>query len=345
MVNVLPDIRWPGFRVGLPEDQPGFRISDDGSVRTGFAADPSLVSFGGHDPYGNPASAADPGSLGTPDASDGGVYPATDRAGDPIVGRPPSQDPARWTSNPAASRYVNASGNPSSISERFGPFLADVRDFSARLVALQAPQASTVSGRVRLGAIASVQSGALPQALRTVRDRHPALDVEVSLDDSDKLLVELKAGRIDAAVLVRPQSGGSSRLSWQNLGSQPFVLLAPPGTSGTSAHELLRRLDLIRYDTALTGGQIAARYVAQLAPRARVAMEIRSIDAIVAMVSAGLGVSIVPQPRKALLDAHGVRELRLKGGPTRQIAFVRRRPDAANRNISAVYSAVAAAYA
>jgi len=52
-----------------------------------------------------------------------------------------------------------------------------------------------------------------------------------------------------------------------------------------------------------------------------------------------------PQPRKALLDAHGVRELRLKGGPTRQISFVRRRPDAANRNISAVYSAVAAAYA
>lgn len=146
---------------------------------------------------------------------------------------------------------------------------AVARDFSARLEALRAPLTSTVSGRVRLGAIASVQAGALPQALRAVRDRHPALDVEVSLDDSDKLLVELKAGRIDAAVLVRPQSGGSSRLSWQNLGSQPFVLLAPPGTSGTSAHELLRRLDLIRYDTALTGGQIAARYVAQLAPRAR----------------------------------------------------------------------------
>src|SRR5229473_1762942 len=50
------------------------------------------------------------------------------RAADPIVGRPPLQDPARWTSNPAASRYVNASGNPSSFSERFGPFLADVRD-------------------------------------------------------------------------------------------------------------------------------------------------------------------------------------------------------------------------
>jgi len=31
-------------------------------------------------------------------------------------------------------------------------------------------------------------------------------------------------------------------------------------------------------------------------PAARLVMEVRSIDAIVAMVSAGLGVSIVPQP-------------------------------------------------
>ena len=52
------------------------------------------------------------------------------------------------------------------------------------------------------------------------------------------------------------------------------------------------------------------------------------------------------QRRIAAAFAWGdARELRLKGGPTRQIAFVRRRPDAANRNISAVYSAVAGAYA
>ena len=63
------------------------------------------------------------------------------------------------------------------------------------------------------------------------------------------------------------------------------------------------------------------------------------------MVSAGLGVSVVPQPRKALLDAHGVREHRLKGAPARQIAFVRRRPDADKRNLNAVCDALAAAYA
>ena len=219
------------------------------------------------------------------------------------------------------------------------------RDFASRLEALRARPASRVAGRVRLGAIASVQTSALPQALRALRDRHPALTVEVFLNDSDELLVDLKAGRIDAAVLIRPPSGGSSRLAWQNLAKQPFVMLVPPGAQAASPHDLLQRFDLIRYDPSLTGGRLAAQYVQRVLPQARCAMEVRSIDAIVAMVSAGLGVSIVPRPRKALLEAHRVRQVPLgRGGPTRQIAVVRRRADSGHRNIDAVCRALVSAY-
>jgi DNA-binding transcriptional LysR family regulator len=214
------------------------------------------------------------------------------------------------------------------------------RDFAARLEALRLRPATAISGRVRLGAIATVQSGLLPPALRTLRDRHPGLDVEIVLEDSDRLLLELKAGRLDAAVLVRPSAGGSSRLAWRELEKQPFVLLAPPGTSGESPADLLRRFGLIQYDPALTGGRLAALHARKLCPEARRAMEIRSIDAIVAMVSAGLGVSIVPRPRAALLAAHGVREVALgKAGPVRRIAFVQRRNDLGNRNLDAVFRA------
>ena len=223
---------------------------------------------------------------------------------------------------------------------------AVARDFRGKLEGLRSRPAISVSGRVRLGAIASVHAGSLPLALREVRDRHPSLEVSVFPNDSEVLLAELKAGRIDAAVLVRPQSGGSSRLAWQNLAKQPYVMLVPPHTQGASPKDLLQRLDLVRYDPALTGGRIAARYVRQIFPRARCAMDIRSIDTIIGMVSAGLGVSIVPQPRKALLDAHGVREVSLaKSGPSRQIALARRAADADNRNIDALYRALCAAYA
>lgn len=220
------------------------------------------------------------------------------------------------------------------------------RELRNRLETLRARPALTVSGRIRLGAIASVHAGALPWALRALRDRHPALDVEVFPNDSDILLAELKAGRIDAAVLIRPQSGGSSRLVWQDMAKQPYVMLVPPGVTGSSPRDLLQRHDLVRYDTALTGGQIAARYMRQIVPRVRSVMEVRAIDTIVAMVSAGLGVSIVPQPRKVLLEAHGVREVGLgKNGPTRQISFARRSADTDSRNLDALFDALVSAYA
>ena len=73
------------------------------------------------------------------------------------------------------------------------------------------------------------------QALGTVRDRHPDLRVEVSLANSDELIAAVKAGRIDAAVLVRPSSGGSTRLAWQDLERQPFVHAGAARRSGGAA--------------------------------------------------------------------------------------------------------------
>jgi len=223
---------------------------------------------------------------------------------------------------------------------------AVARSFVEKLEALRAHPPFAVSGRVRLGAIATVQTDALPQTLRALRERYPTLDVKVTLNDSDALLADVKADRVDAAALIRPPSGGSSRLDWRNLAKQPYVMLVPPGTDDASPQQLLQRFGLIQYDTSLTGGRIAARYVRQTFPHARWTMEVRSIDAIVAMVSAGLGVSIVPRPREALLEAHGVRTAGLgRTAPTRQIAIVRRRADADDRNIDALTAALASAYA
>ncbi len=218
---------------------------------------------------------------------------------------------------------------------------AVARDVIARLDALRTRPTSTVAGRVRLGVIATMQADVLPDALKRLRDRHPALDIELMLADSDALIASVKSGHLDAAVVVRPASGGSRRLDWRILRSQPYVLLALSSLVGRSVQEIVQRHDVIRYDPALTGGRIAARYLRDVFPRAKVLMDVRSIDAIIAMVSAGLGVSIVPQPRRALLDAYGVCAVALgRRRPARQIAFVARRADAENRNVAAVAQAL-----
>ena len=229
----------------------------------------------------------------------------------------------------------------------FGEQAAAVaRELVHRLDGLRAKPTTSVAGRLRLGAIASVQADVLPQALRTLRDRHPALDVVMTLNDFDELLTDLKAGRIDAAVLVRPSAGGSSRLAWHDLARQPFVMLVPTGAPDEKPGELLQRLGWIRYDVTLTGGRIAAHHVRRLAPQVRCTMDLKSIDAIVAMVAAGLGVTVVPRPRQPLLSAYPVRELRLgRNAPTRQIALVCRGVERGDRRIAAVRAALSEAFA
>ena len=195
-----------------------------------------------------------------------------------------------------------------------------------------------VGGMLKVGAIGSVQADLLPHALRLLRDRHPGLDFTIAAPvDSDLLLDELTAGRVDAAVLVRPSAGGSSRIIWEDLMQQPFVLLAPQDSGCNTVKQLLAKFDWIGYDRQLTGGRLAAEYVRRVAPATRSVMEFRSIDAIVAMVSQGLGVSVVPRPRSPLLSAYRVRAIRLEmDAPSRQLALVRRKSDEDSRNVAAL---------
>ena len=211
-------------------------------------------------------------------------------------------------------------------------------DFSNRIEALRANPARVIEGRFRLGVITSMQSDLLPPALRLLHERHPGLDVKVPpLNDTDELLTELRAGRIDAALLVRPENGGSSRMVWHELKRQPYVMLAPQEAQEADPRSLLAAHDWIAYDTSLPGGRVAARHVRTLMPALNCAREFRSMDAIVSMVSLGLGVTVVPQPRRRLVEAYGLRVIPLgRHAPFRRIAMVWRRIDEDNRKVSEV---------
>jgi len=139
-----------------------------------------------------------------------------------------------------------------------------VGDFSHRLQMLRSRPAVEVAGRIRVGVITSMQSDVLPQALHELRRKHPSLDVVVPpLNDSDEMISELKAARLDVALLVRPEAGGSRRLVWRELHRQPYVLLAPPNASGKTVRQLLEAYDWIGYDLSLSGGRVAARHLSR----------------------------------------------------------------------------------
>jgi DNA-binding transcriptional LysR family regulator len=222
---------------------------------------------------------------------------------------------------------------------------ASVRGALATIEALRDRRSPVVAGRVALGTIRSVQTATLPAALLELRTRFPWLDIRLAQGDTPVLLRDIKAGELDAAVVVRPEMGGSSRLCWRNLARELFVLLAPPDVKGDSVVELLHKHEWIRLDTSMTGGRIAASFVHRVAPRARARLDLVSIEAIAAMVSSGLGVSVVPSLRGPLREAYRVREIGLgRRAPVRQIAFVCRAADLDNRRVSAIREAFEHAY-
>lgn len=203
----------------------------------------------------------------------------------------------------------------------------------------------SLSGRVVIGAIRSLQPTMIPLVLREIGERHPGLSVRVIQGDSSELLDHLKAGRLDGAALIRPTGGGSSRLYWQELEQQPFVFVAPPDSPETPIEDLIARYDWIQFDTSLTSGRTAASHLHRLSPGTRPRFELESIEAVLAMVSSGLGVSIIPRLPVTPTIKASVRQMPLGlSTPTRQIAFACRAGDADSRRVLAIRNAFIKGY-
>ncbi len=219
-----------------------------------------------------------------------------------------------------------------------------MREALSAMEAVRAKSTPVVEGRIVVGTIRTVQSSTLPPALLEVRRRYPLLTVRAIQADSEALMQQLKTGVIDAAVVIKPAQGGG-RFHWHPLAHEPFVLIAPPRSRGNTLDELLDTYDWIQFDTALVSGQMAGRFLRRAAPRARGTVEVDSIDTIVALVSAGLGVSIVPKPRHPISAVHPVREIALNlPRHSREISFVSRALDRDNRRVIALREAFDFAY-
>lgn len=212
------------------------------------------------------------------------------------------------------------------------------------LEALRRSSSIVVEGVLRVGIIESMQAQVLPGTLKILLDRYPKLQLKPSRGRSVSLTSAVKAGELDAAFVGQPLRGGSSLLSWEPMLRRELVLIAPPSATEGSVAALFRRYDWIRYERETVTGALAARYVNANVKDCRSTQELGSAMAIVAMVSAGLGVAIVQPPDAAQLLSYPVRIVRLgRSAPTLQLSLVTRKADAENRGLQALRDAMRAA--
>ncbi|MDP2006184.1 MAG: LysR family transcriptional regulator [Rubrivivax sp.] len=204
----------------------------------------------------------------------------------------------------------------------------------------------SVEGVVKLGVIESLLPVLLPGTLVELKLHYPQLELRPTRGRSADLTDAVKAGHLDAAVVAEPEQGGSARLLWHRLFRPEMRLIAPPTAVESSMPALFKQYDWIRYDRQTISGAMAARFVTGHVQNKRGTLELDSVPAIVALVSAGLGIAVVHLVDAGICQTHPVRFVRLgRAAPAVQMSLVTRKADADSRLLRALHEAMSGALA
>ncbi|MGF6664613.1 DNA-binding transcriptional LysR family regulator [Paraburkholderia atlantica] len=184
------------------------------------------------------------------------------------------------------------------------------------------------AGVLSLAFVSTADYGLLPLLLRDFGARHPRVRLELTEATSDVQVEELVAGRIDAGLVIAPlPSRHAAQLSWLPIAREPLVIAMStemaqrlqggvnktgkgkpnedPAAEWLDTPVSLRDLGdapLVVFPRRLAPGFydiIMDCYgVAGLAPR--IGQEAIQMQTIVSLVSAGMGVALVPQSLRNL---------------------------------------------
>jgi DNA-binding transcriptional LysR family regulator len=141
------------------------------------------------------------------------------------------------------------------------------------------------TGRVTVGAIASVQRALLADALAKFHKQSPGWRTRVVPGVSMELLNLVDAGEIEMAAIIRPPFALPSELRWTTLAHEPFRLLVQRHVEGDDWAGLLSSHPFVRYDRASFGGRQVDRFLRAAHLNVQEACEVDELDAIVRLVA------------------------------------------------------------
>lgn len=198
---------------------------------------------------------------------------------------------------------LNAAG------QRALPMAREMLETFARMAV--SDDVSEYRGELKIGAVATVQTGLLPQALLRLRQQAPLLEAKLVPGVSLNLLSQVDTGEVDLAILIKPPFELPKELVAQVIRREPFVLIVPADLEGDEPLELLAEHPHVRYDRNSFGGRLVTRFLRERQIEVKVALELDELEAIVKMVECGLGISLLPEAGLWLEHGAKVRVIRL----------------------------------
>ncbi|WP_394236051.1 LysR substrate-binding domain-containing protein [Pseudomonas anguilliseptica] len=150
-------------------------------------------------------------------------------------------------------------------------------------------------GELKVGAIATLQTGLLPEALPRFRAAAPRVELKLVPGVSLNLLNQIDAGELDLALLIKPPFELPKELLQISLAREPFVLITPLSVTADDPLQILAEQPFVRYERRSFGGRRVNQFLREQRLTVQEALELDELEAIVRMVECGLGVSLIPR--------------------------------------------------
>lgn len=181
--------------------------------------------------------------------------------------------------------------------------LAEIEDAKRQARELR----DTVSGTLVIGVIPTIAPFLLPALMRSFAAEHPDVRLELVEDVTARLLEQLDQGRLDFAIMSDADPGRSHIL--ETIGRETLVLLLP------ADHRLAKRKTvawadihderfLILHDMHCLAGQVML-FCRPQGLKPTIAARGAQLMTLAEMISAGLGISVVPTMMQARDTAPG----------------------------------------
>jgi molybdate transport repressor ModE-like protein len=175
--------------------------------------------------------------------------------------------------------------------------LARLAEAEAELEAI----AGLRGGRLRLAAFESAGSTLMPLAIAAFRERHPAVELSMTLAEPEDSLPQLRAGELDVALTFdsRPTAERIDGIALEHLLEDPMYLVLP--REHPLAHKRRLRLADLAGDAWIGGpagcecNRLIFRSCAAAGYDPRIAFETDDYTAVQGFVAAGVGVSLIAE--------------------------------------------------
>lgn len=191
-----------------------------------------------------------------------------------------------------APRRVMLTPVGAEIAERARGVIADVEQMTELARRSRDPEA----GSVRLGLFPTLGPYLLPHVLPGVRERFPRLELLLVEEKTDRILQQLREGRLDAGILALPLHDEQLRI--EPLFDEPFVLAVPRthplAAGGALQVDDLRDADLLLLEEGHCLRDQALDVCRLAGAGERNGFRATSLETLRQMVAAGVGMTLLP---------------------------------------------------